>query len=585
MNSKRLWKYSVVLMAGLFLSSSLWAQEATFEAYSDAKQVVLNSYFEVTFTLKNGDGSNFRAPSFDNFNVLSGPARSVSTTIINGAVSKELSYSYTLQPKKLGKFNIGSASIRVDNRELRTRPLSVEVVEGKKGDSGQPDGEVFVRAEPSTLEAWIGQQVVVSYRLYTTVNIDNYNVLQESEYAGFYAEDIRRIDSRVKREVINGRQYATKLLRQVAVYPQQTGALTIDPMQIQLGVVAEDGGRRNSFFFNRQIKRVAVQTEPVTIQVRPLPEEAPPSFTGAVGQYQVTASLNQNNLTTDDVLQLTLSISGDGDIKRVQPPAVPFPESFELYDPKIVDESRYENGEQIIGKKVIEYLALPREAGLYEIRPAFTYFDPDSARYVTFNSTLFRVQVEQGSARPRSPGAVQETVETGPQEIKYIKMDTAIHPTNRQFFGSPFFWTLTALPFFFLGGAIGYKRYLVQKAGVDPLLLRTRKARKVALKRLKTAETHLKARDSRAFYDEISKAMLGYVCDKLQIPRSELTKDNVKSKLQALQVSSELTNDFMEIIHNTEMALFAGMDNAASMEETYQKTLEVLTDIDAAMRS
>lgn len=585
MNTKRHWAYILLLMIGLFASSFLTAQEATFEAYADAKQVVLNSYFEVTFTLKNGDGSNFRAPSFDNFNVLSGPARSVSTTIINGAVSKELSYSYTLQPKKLGKFSIGSASIRVDNRELRTRSLSVEVVEGQESNESETSAEVFVRAEPSAREAWIGQQVVVSYRLYTTVNIDNYNVLQESEYAGFYAEDIRRIDSRVKREVIDGRQYATKLLRQVAVYPQQTGALTIDPMQIQLGVVAEDGGRRNSFFFNRQIRRVAVQTAPVAIQVRPLPAQAPLSFTGAVGQYQVTASLNQNELTTDDVLQLTLSISGDGDIKRVQPPAIPFPESFELYDPKVVDESRYENGERIIGKKVIEYLALPKEPGVYEIRPAFTYFNPDSARYVTFNSTLFRVQVEQGSARPRSSISAPETAETTPREIKYIKMETTIHPADQRFFGSPFFWTLTALPFFFLAGAVGYKRYLVQKAGIDPLLLRTKRARKVALKRLKTAEAHLKAQESRAFYDEISKAMLGYVCDKLQIPRSELTKDNVKSKLQTLRVAGELTEDFMQIIRHTEMALFAGMDNAASMEETYQKTLGVLTNIDAAMQS
>ena len=234
---------------------------------------------------------------------------------------------------------------------------------------------------------------------------------------------------------------------------------------------------------------------------------------------------------------------------------------------------------------MIEYLALPKEPGVYEIRPAFSYFNPDSARYVTFNSTLFRVQVAQGSARPRSSISTPETAETTPREIRYIKMETTIHPADQRFFGSPFFWTLTALPFFFLAGAVGYKRYLVQKAGIDPLLLRTKRARKVALKRLKTAEAHLKAQESRAFYDEISKAMLGYVCDKLQIPRSELTKDNVKSKLQTLRVSGELTEDFMQIIRHTEMALFAGMDNAASMEETYQKTLGVLTNIDAAMQS
>ena len=580
MNTNGFWKYSVFFLFCLIAPLFALAQEATFEAYADAKQTVLNSYFEVSFTLKNGDGSNFKAPSFNNFIVVSGPARSVSTSIINGVVSKEMSYSYTLQPKKIGTFSIGRASIRVNNREIRTRPLTIKVVEGRAGDAEGEDGEIFVRAEPSTKEAWIGQQVIVSYRLYTTVNIDNYNVLEESDYAGFYAEDIRRINSRVMREVIDGKQYATKLLRQVALYPQQTGGLTIEPMHIQMGIVAKGSGRRGSFFFNRQVKRVPVQTEPVTIKVRSLPAGAPPSFTGAVGKYELRTSLNRNQLTTDDVLQLTLKISGDGDIKRVQAPLISFPESFEVYDPKTTEESRYESGEEIIGKKTIEYLVLPKEPGRYNIRPAFTFFDPDSAKYITLNTSMYRVQVEQGSSRPRSPIPQEEVAETPPQEIKYIKMNTAVYKTNQHFLASVPFWVLTALPFLFLTGAVVYKRYLIQKAGIDPLLLRMKKARKVALRRLVIAEGHLKTKSSRAFYDEISKAMLGYVCDKLQIPRSELTKDNVKSKLQALQVSEELMENFMQIIHNTEIALFAGMDNASAMEDTYQKTLDVLTNIE-----
>jgi hypothetical protein len=162
-------------------------------------------------------------------------------------------------------------------------------------------------------------------------------------------------------------------------------------------------------------------------------------------------------------------------------------------------------------------------------------------------------------------------------------MHTTIHKTNKHFLGSALFWVLTALPFLFLTGAIVYKRYLIQKAGIDPLLLRTKRARKVALKRLQVAEIHLKNKASRDFYDEISKAMLGYVCDKLQIPRSELTKDNVKFKLQSLQVSDELMKNFMQIIHNTEIALFAGMDNTAAMEDTYEKTVDVLTNIEQAV--
>lgn len=574
-------KYLLSFILCVFLSGGIFAQAVSFEAYADARQTLLNSYFELSFTLKNADGNNFRPPSLNEFTVVNGPGRSASTTIINGAVSKSLSYTYTLQPKKLGRFTIGAARIRVGNKEYRTQPITIEVIEGKEGATSTGEGEYFVKAEPSVEEAWVGQQIILSYNLYTTVNIDNYNVIEESDYSGFFAEDIRRINTRVARKIIDGTQYATKLLRQVAIYPQQAGELTIDPMQVQLGLVMNDSRRRSSFFFNRQVKRVPVQTEPISIRVQSLPKNAPPSFTGAVGRYKMTVNLNRGELTTDDVAQLTLTISGDGDIKRVQPPKISFPESFEAYDPKVIDESSYENGERIIGKKVIEYLALPQEAGVHTLQPDFSYFDPDSARYITINTRPFRLRVEQGSARPK------RSLETEPekermQDINYIELSTKISRANSRFFGSPGFWSLIALPFLGFIGAVFFKRYLRQKAGIDPLLLRARRARKVAMKRLQMAEKYLQAKESKAFYDEISKAMLGYVCDKLQIPLSELTKDNVKAKLQSLQAPETLIDRFMQIIGHTEIALFAGMDQGAAMEETYQKTLEVLMEMEQA---
>ena len=573
--------YLFSILISILLLPAAYAQEVSFEAYADAKEVVLNSYFELSFTLKNGDGVNFKPPSFGDFRVVAGPGRSVSTTIVQGVVSKELSYSYTLQPKRLGKFTIGSATIRVNGKELRTRPITIGVIEGKTASAGGEE-EVFVRAEPSVADAWVGQQIVLDYKLYTSINIDNYNVLEESEYPGFFAEDVRRFDSRIVREVIDGVQYATKILRRVALYPQQSGKLTVDPMQIQLGVVAEGGDRRNSFFFNRQIRRVPVTTEPITINVRSLPEGAPPSFTGAVGKYQMECNLSRSEFTTDDVVQLTVNISGDGDIKRVQPPDIGFPKSFDVYDPKILEESKYENGNRVVGKKVIEYLALPGQAGQFTLKPAFSFFDPDSARYITLQAQTFAVSIEAGSARPRRPLVDPELAESSTQDIKYIKLETAVRPKRQYFLGSPLFWVLLAFPFASLGAVIGFRQYAVKKAGMDPLLVRTKRARKVALKRLKTAENFLNAKDSRNFYDEISKAMLGYVCDKLQIPLSELTKDNVRSKLESLLVAPELIEDFMGIIKTTEMALFAGMDNADAMQDTYHKTLEVLTNIEQA---
>ena len=263
----------------------------TFTASADARQVVIGSYFDISFTLKNGDGANFQAPAFTGFTVLSGPNRSISTSSINGRWSKELTYSYTLQPKKIGRFEIGVGTIKVNDKIMRTNKVAIEVVKGKSGATSQEDlqtriaEEVFIRAVPSTAEAYIGQQILLDYKIYTTLDIETYNLISESEYAGFFAQDIRRTNGGVVREVINGVEFSTKILKRVALFPQQAGALTINPMQMRLAIISdEDRKQRRGFFQSRSLTPINVETEPVKINVRPLPNGAPETFTGAVGK-------------------------------------------------------------------------------------------------------------------------------------------------------------------------------------------------------------------------------------------------------------------------------------------------------------
>ena len=552
--------------------------QVSFESKTNAKQVVKNGSFTVSFTLRNAEGTNLQAPPFKDFRVLSGPNRAISTQINNGVARTEKTFSYNLMPKRTGTFTIGSASVVVNGKTFITKPLRIEVVAGKDMEEGEE--QVYVEVIPSVQEAFVGQQIVIDYKLFTTVNVDSYNVIEESDYPGFFAKDVKRFDSRVIREVKDGVQYVTKIIKRVALFPQQTGTLTIEPMLIQLGIVKEGGNRRPSLFFNRNIERINFETQPLDINVKTLPVDAPSSFSGAVGTYRVSMNINRSVLTTDDVLTLKLNVQGNGDVKRIQAPTINFPEVFDVYDPKIKEESTYEINGEVVGKKEIEYVVLPKKAGTYSLNPKFSYFNPDSAAYITPDSKSYTITIRQGSTNASDPSILLEEEETV-EDIKYIKLDTKVSKASQtSFLGSPIFWVLSILPFFLLGGVYWVKRMKEADLALDPALRRKKQAQKMAQKRLAEADKLMKASDSRAFYDEVSKAMLGYVCDKLSIPRSELSKNTVKEKLETLQVQKADIDRFMKIIHNCEMALFAGMDNADAMQDNYQNTIDTLATIE-----
>lgn len=560
---------------------STTAAQVSFEASTDARQVVENGYFQITFTLNNAQGANFRAPAFKNFTVLNGPSRSMSTTIINGNASQKVSYSYTLQPKKIGKFTIAPASIVVGGKSMKTNRVKIDVVKASAASkAAEEEQKIFVKAEIDTNLIYVGQQLVVNYKLYTTVNIENYDITFEPEYQGFFAQDIRRFDARVVREVVDGVQYTTKVLKRIALFPQQTGLQTIESMTVRLGVII--GNKRpNSFFFNNQIKPVAVQTNPLEINVKSLPNPIPPNFTGAVGQYAMNTFVDKTNVTTDDAIGVKLTIQGNGDIKRLQPPNLNFPSVFEVYEPKVLDEISQESGGVLKGQKTFEYLAIPKQKGRFQLKPSFTYFNVDSAKFITLTPNIFNLNIRQGKGATASQ-AIPETAIVD-KDIRYIKTDTSFSSKGNPFPKTGLFYGLLVLPFLVLGGAFAYKQMLSKNGNIDLALLKSKRAQKVAIKRLATAEQFFKANKSRAFYDEISRALLGYVCDKLSIPLSELTKDNVRQKLQSLQVQAQHISDYMDIIKTTEMALFAGMDNSAAMQETYQKSVEVISKIETEL--
>jgi BatD DUF11 like domain len=560
-----------------FLPCLMFAQhqQVEFRAFADAQQVFIDGYFQITFTLSNGEGDNFRAPNFGpDFVVLEGPSRSQSTTIINGYVSSELSLSYVLQPKRLGRLVIPPATIQVRKQTYRSNPVSIDCIKSKPKAPGKKGAELFVKAELNANKAYVGQQIRLDYKLYTRVNVEDYNFVEESDYVGFYVEEIQRPDQRVREEIINGARYNSRVIRSMALYPQRAGTLNVEPALLQLGVVSSVPGQEEDIFgslLGAEIKRVPLRTEALQVNVTPLPPNAPASFSGGVGLFNINTSLNRTEVSTDEAITLRMSITGDGDMKRVQAPQLNLSDAFEMYEPRILEEDAGETEGLRVARKTVEYLIMPLKKGEYELRPEFSYFNVQSGEYVTLNDYAYTIKVRQGKSRGKNklsgPGV-------GMKEV------SSLSRRREPWLASPLYWLVTLLPLLALGGFVLYQRISAQKASLSALLKSEKNARKVALSHLNQAETHLKTGNSRAFYDEVSKAILGFLAQKLEIPKAELSRSKIRERMQEIQADPGLLQRLESLLQNCEMALFAGKANPEAMQETYGSALEVLTAVE-----
>jgi hypothetical protein len=571
-------KASFVLLWSSLALTAAGQGEVSFRASSDARQAVLNGVFEVTFTLKNGTGSQFTPPSFKDFIIVAGPSTSTSMQIVNGKVSQEMGFSYSLQPTKLGRLVIGSASIKANGKLLRSDPIEVEVVKGATtSGAGNSAEQVFVRIEPSKKVAYVGEQVLLDFKLYTRVGIEGYDIPQDPDYDGFYATELRRFNSNTMQEVVKGQQYATKILRRIALFPQKTGRLSIAPFSIQLGVVDDDG--RSNFFFGRNIKPVFVTTNDVGINVLPLPAGADASFCGAVGNFELQAGTDRKSATTDDVVTIYLTLTGNGDVKRIQPPVLALTDSFEVYPPKLTSDKSDELQGQIISERRYEYLILPKHAGEFNIPPELSYFNTATNSYESFSVPNLNLSIQEGTGKKNH--RTNSTIDPGLGDILPIKPETELSPYAGKFVGTWLFYLLFGIPVLALSFIFRYKKIKYQQGQIDPLVHKSKLANREAQKRLLAARSQLQTGNSKLFYDEVAKAYSGYVCDRTGLPLSEFTKENAREKLRLLKVGEKNIDEFVKVLQHCEIALFAGMGNQASMQLTYDNAVDIIGNIEA----
>jgi hypothetical protein len=551
------------LLIGIMLLPLMGMAQARFYAKTDAREVLVNSFVQVEFVLENASGKDFTPPDFSPLQVVSGPSSSSQISIINGKRTEKKGYGYTLLADKAGVYTIGSASIRVGRTVMKTKPIEIEVIDRRSssGDADQME-EVFVKAEISDTIAYPGQQLLLRYVLYTTKRVSSYNYLSNPDYEGFYVQEINTRDD-VERRVVNGVEYSTQVFQTIALFPQKLGELYLKPAQFSLGI----SQRNDPFSMFGRSRQVPVTTNDNWIKVIPLPEGAPESFNGAIGKYDMRVRLSNRKATTDDALSLKVEIQGNGLAKFIEAPKLDLGDQFDVYDPKVIDESIYATDDDIVSKKDFEYLLVPKKEGRQSFQIPFTYFDTDSSQYKSLYSPVFNVQIlpGQNNLAGLTPEEILEKY-----QLKPMMLDSSLSRSSSFFFGSTAFYILLILLVLLFPALWLYKQYLIRRGKIDPAELKRRRAEKEATKRLAIAKAQLGAADPSSFYKAISEAFEKYISDKFSIQTADLSKENIAQQLRTKQVDESSVQEYLEVLQHCELALFGGVSQRTN-QELYDK--------------
>ena len=597
----------------------------TLEAQSDVtfktickKQVSVGEQFQVSYEL-NGDGKDFKTPNFTNFEIIGGPFTSTSSSvqIINGSVSRTntQTFSFHLRAIKEGVFTIPSASVTVDKKKITSEPCEINVIASASGSSSYNGAtnntnisknnttakEVFLKATPNKKKVYQGEQILLTYNIYYTIPISQLSVSKSPSYSGFWTKDITENDGSLQQSstVIDGQQYNVATIQEIVLFPQKTGNLIIDPLDLTcLAQIRQQRKRTQGYdpfedFFGDIMGtsytnvRKDIKSQPITIEVEPLPTaNKPESFQGAVGQFTFTSKIDKSELKVNEAFTLTLTVSGKGNIELLELPKPVFPPDFEVYDPKISTTVK-NNALGIYGSKKGEYIIIPRVSGDFTLDDIeFSYFNPSLKKYETLKSDLHTIQVQKDASSSNSgiytPG--QADIKYLGSDIRHINAsDNALSITGATFFLSPLYIVIIIIMVVtFVIILVVYKR--INKFNKNQVLVKNKQATKIAKKRLNNAHTYLINNNQNSFYEEFSQALWGYISDKLNISRSQLSMESVKEIMLSKEVSEEIVNEFIDLLNNCEFARFAPGDPSKKMDELYQKGIELITKAEKILK-
>ncbi|MBX3043365.1 MAG: protein BatD [Candidatus Kapabacteria bacterium] len=602
----------ILIFAGTFIAI---AQD--FDATVSKNPVTVGERFQVTFTL-NIEGSNFKAPDFKGFTVMSGPSQSQNIQIINGAMKRSLAFSYVLAADKTGEFTIGSATITSDGNTLKSNTVLVKVLpetdvqkqrrqqeldqEKALGDQAMQilKDNIFVKLSVSKRDVYQGEQITATYKLFIhpELNIVQINPSKIPSFNGFWTQELNIDKVNWQREIVNGVPFNAAVIKQVVLFPQRSGQLSIEPYEFDIIARLKVQSRRrndpfSSFFddpfFGGSYRDFPYKpkSESSSINVKSLPGNQPDNFAGAVGNLGMDAWLDKSSVKAGEPLTLKVKISGRGNMKLIEPLKVNFPPDFEVYDPKTIDNISVSAG-GVTGNITYEYLFIPRNAGTYKIEPViFSYFDLTNNSYNSVRSAEFEISVDKSEKTISGnvvSGVRKEEVQLIGKDIRFIKLTSGNLQKNRiSFMFSDLFWLMLLLPLliFFIIFFWLRKRKKLQS---DILLFKNKRATKISRKRLSTAKKYMAKSEQNKFYEEINKAMWGYLGDKLAINTSELTKDNARRILNESGVSESMIDEFLNALDSAEFARYAPSASNHDMNSIYKSAVKSITDLEGVLR-
>jgi hypothetical protein len=568
--------------------------------------VVAGQQFNIAWTVNSG-GGEFAAPSFSPFYKLMGPQTSYSssTQIINGKMTQETSYTYVyyLQAVKEGKYVLAPAVYTFKNKTYSTDSLRIEVVgNSAQKQSTQPGSgiseevqkvesagnDIFVNLSLSRKEVYLGEFIVATVKLFTRVNLSGINEIKFPTFNGFLKTDLVTPPlTSLKQENVNGAIYGTGVVQQFLLYPQVTGEITIDPVQLSV-LIQQKSGQKDPFFGDffatyQTIPR-AVASAPLKVKVKPLPGIQPDDYSGIVGKIDLKAVLSKDSVNVNDAVNFKITLSGTGNLKVAASPVLKLSPDIEVYDPKISDDIK--NGVNgTSGQKSFEFILIPRHYGDYTIPPiTYSYFNTSSGKYEKLRTEEFHIHARKSTELNTGitvyGGVSKEDVKYLGKDIRFIKSEARkLSKSSGTLLSKRSFINMYALAFLIFLIVLFLRREHV-KRNSDLSLVRNRKAGKVAVKKLHSASMCLKNDQKDKFYEEILKALWGYLSDKLNIPVSELNRNNALVALSEKGIDEERLKNLVNILDTCEFARYSSSASDAEAETIYDGATQFIKSVE-----
>ena len=602
-------KRSSILLICLFIACACFSQVIR---VSTPSRVEAGENFRVSFKVTTQDVDDFRSGlhSTDVVEVIAGPYTSSESSfqMVNGhtSSSSSITYTYTLYAAKSGVYNIPAAHARVGGKQISSRPAKVTVVGSAQGrgnnspkmhedDNYQPHmkaagsaisgRDLFIKVSANKKKVYEQEPILLTYKVYTLVDLTQLEG-KMPELTGFHTQEIPLPQQKSFHiERVNGKPYRTVTWSQYVMYPQMTGKMEIPSITFK-GIVVQQNRSVDPFeaFFNGgsgyvEVKRNIVAPS-IKIDVLPLPHK-PANFSGGVGKFNISAQLNKNELKAGDPLSLRIVVGGIGNLKLIKQPVVNFPKDWDKYDPKVTDKTKLtSNG--LEGNMIYDILAVPRNQGHYTIPPVeLTYYDTSLNQYKTIKTQSFEIEVAKGDG---SRSSVVDYSKDQPKDIKDIKKGEAeLHSVDNFFFGSVGYMMSLLIPFAaFVALLVIFRKRAIDNA--DLVKMKGKKANKIATKRLRQANKLMLTGKTNEFYDEVLRALWGYVGDKLNMPAEKLSRENISEKLQSHNVDDNTISKFLSAIDDCEMMRFAPGDPEGNMNKTFESAMTAIMEIENVMK-